>query len=171
MFRTKKKGVTLLELILVLAISSIVLGIVFTFFLSNSRAINETQIHNDLQREGQTIVSKITESMMSAKKIESITDSNNLDASGLKSCNISFVNFTLLNGSKTYQVNGSKLEEDATVIATDVEAITLSTIDDANFDSCKGIKITINLVKKYINKNITYQITSDIIFRNSDIKP
>lgn len=171
--KKKKKGVTLLELIIVLALSAIVSAVAFLFYSTNNRNVRETEIRSDLQREGEQIVSKITRSLMEAKNISEIkapdsnADGNPEDAIEKTSCDLKSININLLSGSKEYLIDGKKFMEGSSVLGENVKVVSLKTIDDETFETCKGIKITLKLTKKFIAKDIDYEITSNIIFRNN----
>ena len=47
--RKKTKGFTVLELIITLSLTVVVLGVVYTFFFSNSKTLAKTEINSDLQ--------------------------------------------------------------------------------------------------------------------------
>ena len=49
--KKSKKALTVLELIITLSIIVIVLGVIYTFFLSNTKTIMTTEINTDLQSE------------------------------------------------------------------------------------------------------------------------
>lgn len=53
--KTKAKGFTLLELIITLSLTVLVLGVVYTFFFSNSKTLTTTEINSDLQLEAEGI--------------------------------------------------------------------------------------------------------------------
>ena len=53
--RKKTKGFTILELIITLSLTVVVLGVVYTFFFSNSKTLTTTEINSDLQLESETI--------------------------------------------------------------------------------------------------------------------
>lgn len=172
----KKKGITLLELIFALAISSIVLGSFYMFFFSNNRSLAQTQYKSDLQGEGEMIIKRLTKNLMLASKITEITDKYNNDKKDDTSCNISQVKITVQSGEISeeaiYKVNNNNVFEtfqghNDVPIGENVQSITLETLDNRAFKDCRGIKVTINLSKKYGNKDIDYQLNSNIVFRNS----
>ncbi|MPM17069.1 hypothetical protein SDC9_63453 [bioreactor metagenome] len=99
--RKKAKGFTLLELIITLSLTVVVLGVVYTFFFSNSKTLTTTEINSDLQLEAETIqkeflmygtqaegISKINGLKLTStedRKYSSIADSNGkLDVTELK---------------------------------------------------------------------------------------
>lgn len=173
-FKRKKKGVTLLELLLVLAISTLFLGVIYTLFLSSSRLINETQIRSDLQREGAVILTDMSENLMQAKKIVDIND-NNGGVLSENNRNIVMVKVDTVTGNVVYEVDNSNnklLKNSSPLKGIDINnTITIKSLNfkstDGNaFSSCRGVKISLTLTQRYINKDIDYTITSNIVFRN-----
>lgn len=55
MKRTKKKGFTLIELIIVLAITVVILGVIFTFGVVNNKMLGTAEVKSTLQNEGEAI--------------------------------------------------------------------------------------------------------------------
>lgn len=53
--KKKTKGFTILELIITLSLVVIVLGVVYTFFFSNSKTLTTTELNSDLQFEAEKI--------------------------------------------------------------------------------------------------------------------
>lgn len=53
--KKKTKGFTILELIITLSLVVIVLGVVYTFFFSNSKTLTTTELNSDLQFEVEKI--------------------------------------------------------------------------------------------------------------------
>lgn len=70
--KKSKKALTVLELIITLSIIVIVLGVIYTFFLSNTKTIMTTEINTDLQSESQQIQETILKYGTEAKNIYSI---------------------------------------------------------------------------------------------------
>ncbi|MEL5899097.1 type II secretion system protein, partial [Clostridium sporogenes] len=71
---TKKKAFTLIEVIITMAIMVIVIGIIFPFFNSNFKTLNETEIRGDLQREGNKVMEYFTKSAMEANNVKETKD-------------------------------------------------------------------------------------------------
>ncbi|WP_418223162.1 pilus assembly FimT family protein [Clostridium isatidis] len=55
LLKKKTKGFTILELIITLSLVVIVLGVVYTFFFSNSKTLTTTELNSDLQFEAEKI--------------------------------------------------------------------------------------------------------------------
>lgn len=170
----RKKGVTLLEMLIVLALVVVVLGTVFPFFSTNTKSLNETEIKSQLQQEGQDILNSITQKSMEGQKISEINKVDGTSVLDITSCDISKITLLLLDGSEsiTYTLNSSnKTFTDLTssnVLSTNVKSINVSSIDGKLLGECEGIKIVMNLSKKYSGKEITYSISTNIRFRNHD---
>ncbi|MBL4933356.1 prepilin-type N-terminal cleavage/methylation domain-containing protein [Clostridium paridis] len=165
--KKRKKGFTIIELLLVLALSAVVLGVVFSFFLSNTRTINATGVNSDLQEEAQDITEKITKDLMEAESIRDIINSDSVDVLTRNSCDISRVEIGFLTAeSVTYLLSGSNLTKNGEVIGKDVESLNVETLDGRSFSQTKGVKITINLSKDFANETYAYKTSTNIIFRN-----
>lgn len=70
MFNTNKKGFTLVELIIVMALTLVILGMIFQMFNTNNRIMSDVDIKSTLQNEGQAIQEKLSEIGMQAISIE-----------------------------------------------------------------------------------------------------
>lgn len=190
----KRKGVTLIELLLVLAISSIVLGTVYTFFLSNTRGINSSESKVYLQDQAQAILDTMGKDFMEARIIEDIISSSNINAKSEKLVNISKVTIKPVSGNNiVYTVNNGTLQRaiegsTAKEVAKYIESINIETLDNKGFrveedrnedgnedisnkhrKSTKSVKITVKLKMKNGNKDYEYETSSNITFRNADV--
>lgn len=79
----KKNGFTLIELIITLSLTVVVLGVIYTFFLSNTKTLTSTELGVDLQVEAQNIQDEILKY-------------------GTESNGISKINNTILSESNSY---------------------------------------------------------------------
>lgn len=186
MINRNKKGLTLIEVCVVFTILIIVIAVIYPFFVSNTKALSETETKSDFQREGQYAMKCLTDKAMEAENIAEIDDvvlSDNdyikLDSS-TNSASIEFTApdidittdsaisyyFILKNDTLYYQ---QKLP-DATVdhskdkrIADSIKSIEIKTIDGKKFNESKGLNIKITLSKKEVN---SYIIESQVYFRN-----
>ncbi|MGB4659534.1 MAG: prepilin-type N-terminal cleavage/methylation domain-containing protein, partial [Mobilitalea sp.] len=64
------RGLTLIELIIAMAISSIVIGMVIVIISAGSRNFNIAQNEVDIQMEAQTVVNQIEDTIIEASWIE-----------------------------------------------------------------------------------------------------
>lgn len=72
--RKRKKGFTILELIITLSLTVVVLGVVYTFFFSNSKTLTTTEINSDLQLESETIQKELLLYGTQAEEISKLND-------------------------------------------------------------------------------------------------
>lgn len=165
----RKRAFTIIELLLVLALSAVVLGVVFSFFLSNTKTINGTGVNSDLQEEAQDITQKITKDLMEAKTISSIIAADNSDAITRTSCDISRLDIDFLTGDRiSYILTGNDLTKSGEInsMGKDVKSLNVEALDGRSFSQTRGVKITINLSKDFANKTYEYKVSTNIIFRN-----
>lgn len=181
-----KKGITLIELCVVLSIILIVISVIYPFFISNMKTLYETEIKSDLQREGQYAIKFLTNKAMEAQEIEAVdkgisseNDYIKLDSSTTNSAieftapdsNVtpsSAINYYFMfkDESLYYQqklsdavLDPSKNEK----IADNIKLIEVQTIDGKKFSECKGLNIKITLAKHQVK---SYVIESQVYFRN-----
>lgn len=186
MLYLKKKGFTLIEIIVTMLILLIVLGIIYPFLSINLKNLNETEARSDLQREGQQVMKHITEKAMESVKIQEISDTSMnpkdsgfscKDDTGIKK--IKYVR--LLRAEKTaegedqYYVfaidsNSKTLkygEMDGNVnieLAHNIDYIQLQPLPSGkSFDKCNEIIIEVKFSKHLVD---SYLVTSQVKFRN-----
>jgi len=79
-----KKGFTLIEMIITLALLGIVMTAISSFFLINYRTLNNVSKELDFQREGEKAINLIIEKAMESKGIGEIQPHNNTTSSDEK---------------------------------------------------------------------------------------
>lgn len=72
--KKKKQGFTLIEIMIVLAISGIVLGIISSIFITSNKVFSDSDVKSSLQIEAQFIQEKLSNIGMEGVGIYSITD-------------------------------------------------------------------------------------------------
>lgn len=77
-YKLKKKGFTLIELIITLAITVIVLGVIYTFAKTSSMTLTKTNINSTLQEEAEIIQRYLVNYGTQAEKISEIIDYKNI---------------------------------------------------------------------------------------------
>lgn len=169
MKKIRKKGFTILESIITIAILLIVLGVILPFFNSNFKVLNETEIKSDLQREGASTMEYFTRSAMEAKSIkELIGDEDEDKLSYIGESDVQKLIFiTDTNDEYSFEVNGTELyysknSSEKKLITHNLKHIKLSTIDGNSFSEAKGILIKLILEKKHVSLNLE----SKVYFRN-----
>lgn len=130
--RKKTKGFTVLELIITLSLTVVVLGVVYTFFFSNSKTLATTEINSDLQLESESIQKELLLYGTQAEEInkinnvtltdnnkynyeESLDDDGKLDVTELK-FKIGTEYFTFVYDKANNKLNLKKVNEDETEV-------------------------------------------------------
>lgn len=104
--RKKRKAFTLIELMIVLAIISTILGSIYLFFLSNTRSLNSSEANVELHDQAQAILDTMGKDFMEARIIEDIISSSNTNAKAEKLVNMSKVTIKPVSGNNiVYAVN------------------------------------------------------------------
>lgn len=169
MKKIRKKGFTILESIITIAILLIVLGIILPFFNSNFKVLNETEIKSDLQRDGSNTMEYFTRSAMEAKGIKELIgygDEDKLSYTGeINVKKLAFITDT--NDEYNFELNGTELyysknSSEKKLITRNVKYIKLTTIDGNSFSKSKGVLIKLLLEKKHVSLNLE----SKVYFRN-----
>lgn len=130
--RKKTRGFTVLELIITLSLMVIVLGVVYTFFFSNSKTLTTTEINSDLQMESEGIqmellqygtqaegISEINNTKITASNkynYEGLSDNGKLDISQITfKIGVEYFRFIYNSANNTLTLN--KVNEAGTVIS------------------------------------------------------
>ena len=98
--KKKAKGMTLIEVVISMAILSIVFGVIYLFFFSSNRILSDADVKEQLQSEGHIIEDKITTLGMEASNIIAINDSHN-DLMGSREGDVRAVKFNILTKDAT----------------------------------------------------------------------
>ncbi|MDU1412361.1 MAG: type II secretion system protein [Clostridium sp.] len=159
----KRNGVTLIELVIALAIMSIVTGLIFFFYFTNQKKISEIEIKSDLQYEAKTVldnISKVAMESTDAKWNDSIME---LCFNGVDGGDIVFK----LNKDE-HKIFFKKGETDF-VLSNHFKNIEIEdSIDETNHEKIIKDKIKLKLILE--NKGITYEVEENYVFRNSHLK-
>jgi prepilin-type N-terminal cleavage/methylation domain-containing protein len=156
----KKKGVTLIELVITLGLLAIVTLFIFSFFFSNERKLEEINTKSDLQYEAKVILDNVSKYAMSATKCEIDREVDDT---------VKTITFSKV------EDNGTVIDEGAKIIIEDSN-IYLSTKEDekkllgshlkaieVSDDASKNIEVKLSLKEK----DIDYSIKESFLFRNS----
>lgn len=82
--RKKKRAFTLIELIITLALTSLILGVIYTFFITNTKSLSKIEINSELQTEASNIQIEILTYLTQSEGVvelnnEEISDTNKLE--------------------------------------------------------------------------------------------
>ena len=190
----KRRGLSLIELVVALSLIAIILMIVGPFFISNYVALDKTSNQIDFQKEAKAIMNYFTDSAMEASNIESLTNvknevlSNNnytesLKKNSLKSkegyLKLTFNNSKNKNEHTTFILKDRSLymkknDSEEFKIGDLVSSIELTSLTEEstqdkeeinNFKNANAIKIEITFDTK---KNTPYKVSNILTFRNKN---
>ena len=68
--KKKSTGFTVIELVITLAITTMIIGVAYTFFFTNNKTLNTTEINSELQYEAENIEKLLLSLGTQAKNIE-----------------------------------------------------------------------------------------------------
>ncbi|WP_288525674.1 PilW family protein [uncultured Clostridium sp.] len=190
----KRRGLSLIELVVALSLIAIILMIVGPFFISNYVTLDKTSNQIDFQREAKAIMNYFTDSAMEASNIESLTNvknevlSNNnytesLKKDSLKS-NEGYLKLTFNNSKNKNEHTTFILKDKSLYMKKDdseefkigdlVSSIELTSLTEEstqdkeeinNFKNANAIKIEITFDTK---KNTPYKVSNILTFRNKN---
>ncbi|MCE5221063.1 MAG: prepilin-type N-terminal cleavage/methylation domain-containing protein [Clostridium sp.] len=180
--KKKKPGFTLIEMIIVLALTVIVLGITSSMFITGNKVFSDSDIKSTLQMDGQAIQEKISDIGMQATTAQAVTVEN----SGTNEINDITINsydkdgnlrpFTIekKDSGSVYKDGRSKIYKlwvDGKLISSNVKSVMLdnNTITDAKANTLKNvnsIEFTIILRKEKGYSNIEQSVDFRVAFRN-----
>ena len=190
--KLKKRGLSLIELVVALSLISIILMIVGPFFISNYVTLDKTSNQIDFQREAKSIMNYFTDSAMEASNIESLTNVKNevlsnsnytesLQKNSLKSedgyLKITFNNNENKNEYTTFILKDNSLYmkkkgSEEFKIGNLVSSIELTSLKEGvnkestnNFKNANAIKIEITFDTK---NNTPYKVSNILTFRNKN---
>ncbi|HII4499860.1 TPA: PilW family protein [Clostridium perfringens] len=192
--KLKRRGLSLIELVVALSLIAIILMIVSPFFISNYVTLDKTSNQIDFQREAKAIMNYFTDSAMEASNIESLTNvknevlSNNnytesLKKNSLKSkdgyLKLTFNNSENKNEHTTFILKDKSLymkkkESEEFKIGDLVSSIELTSLTEGvaqgketinNFKNANAIKIEIVFDTK---NNTPYKVSNILTFRNKN---
>ena len=155
----KRNGVTLIELVIALAIMSIVTGLIFFFYFTNQKKISEIEIKSDLQYEAKTVLDNISKVAMESTGARWSESTMELCFNGVDDGDVVFK----LNKDE-HKISFKKGETDI-VLSNHFKNIEIEELVDGEV-----IKDKIKLKLTLENKGITYKVEENYVFRNSHLK-
>lgn len=188
----KRRGLSLIELVVALSLIAIILMIVGPFFISNYVTLDKTSNQIDFQREAKAIMNYFTDSAMEASNIESLTNvkkevlsknnyTDSLQKNSLKSkdgyLKLTFNNSENKNEHTTFILKDKSLymkrDSEEFKIGDLVSSIELTSLTEGvaqrevinNFKNASAIKIEITFDTR---KNTPYKVSNILTFRNKN---
>ncbi|MDD3049346.1 MAG: prepilin-type N-terminal cleavage/methylation domain-containing protein [Bacilli bacterium] len=195
----KKKGFTVMELVIVMTLTVVILGIIWTMVSVNNKIISDVIIESDLQREGQAIQEQLSNIGMQATGIGPVSKNNleNMQTQTIqinsyyKSENLANPFYIIYDetNKKLYiydygdKINPSDVNqqlllsnEKYKLLANNVDSLKINNqditaVDGSTLENVNSVKFVITLSKKKnYNNDIIYQpIKVSTVFRNKNI--
>ena len=156
-----KKGMTLLEIIIAMAISTIIMGVVTTMFVSNSNILQKVDMNSELQLQAQLIEQKLNKIAMSSA---GVVDSSPLTLQDGEDETVHHIfeqeGTELYYYTKTKQADQTEVMSQRSVLARYVDSFT------SEFDS---ISLSYDVEFKFTQgaQTETYGLENRIVFRNN----
>ena len=180
----KKKGFTLIEVVVVLAITVMIAGVIYTFYNSNNRTLTAAEAKSILQTEANQIQKELINIGTQAtsvtikegtaddlKKLEfTVYDDMNKTSMTTYVFDSSNVNSEL---SRSGQLHDMYIYKDGSSTgqakSKHVKSVKIEALDgSANIDDSSNVQITVNLyIKKGLNE-YEYPITTIVKLRNKN---
>ncbi|MDO4926683.1 MAG: type II secretion system protein [Turicibacter sp.] len=164
----KKRGITLIELIMTMAVLGIIMATVTVMFISNSNFLSNVDKKSELQMEGQIIQTQLNKVALESKGISAVEF---IDNNGhIKSISIEdeeyIYHFSVDNHQVIYQkLSGDEVLQEK-VLASYVSSIqVIPSIKDELLNS-NYMEFNINLSMKRGAQIIDYRVDNYIVFRN-----
>lgn len=144
--KKKKRAFTLIELIITIALTTIILGVIYTFFITNTKSLSKIEINSKLQTEAQNIQKEF---LNYCTQSEGIVDINNIK---LDSDNEEILYKNILDSEGKIEINNIKfkVEDNYFKFVFDKTSGILSL---KSFDKY-GNEININGLPKILSKNV-----------------
>lgn len=182
----KRNGFTLIELIITISLTVVILGVIYTFFLTNTKTLISTELGVDLQIEAKNIENEILKYGSESKGISKINDIT-LNESYEKLNDLYDNNGKLDIKEIAFNVEGKEIsfkynsinkklelfEEDnlIKILGSNVESIKVRPIDykikpDGNFYETTGLEFSIILSTKKGYSSIRSPLSIIVKFRN-----
>lgn len=161
MFKNNK-GVTLVELIIILSLIGIIITPIFSFLISNLKAFNREDIELELSYQAESVLNRIVNESIVFKRINDIK--GNVSQNKINATEISFVDYN--NNVKIFKLINNSLKYNNVEIGKYIEDFYIELIpkntDIKNADEAKGLKCTI----KFKKDNIENEVSTQIFLRN-----
>ncbi|MBW9155235.1 PilW family protein [Clostridium tagluense] len=172
----KKKGITLIELIIAMAILFIVLSVISSFFFTNYKTLNLVNKDLELQSQGEKVINFMVDNIIDGYSVLEVVDIADDKDKKAESKEISIKRLSIQRlkaGGEKYKfelegnaLNFYKGEEGKKEICNDVSTIILTPLPlKKSFIDCKGVRIEIKLKLDKVEK----KFVNEIYLRNKEI--
>lgn len=184
--KTKAKGFTVIETIITLAITVVVLGSIYLFFLTSNKTLTSTEINSQLQSEAEIIQNNILRigdeavgltsicsggiEVLNKKYADfspSLIDKLTVDSLKFKSGSEEAISYNEVKYEDTKLIiNGNILSKHISEFK--VRPLDLNMVDssEGKFSNTTGLEFSIKLIKSRGYSKVEYPLTIIVKFRN-----
>lgn len=164
----KKRGLTLIEVIIAMAIMVIIGGVVTTMTVSNNKILSKVDMRSELQMEGQIIQTQLMNVALESNGInhvEFIGDSDQIHSITIYD-NDYLYKFTVSGSELIYQKLRGDESLQERVLSSNISNIQVipSTIEELK--NSDHMEFNINLSMKRGTQTVNYRLDNYIVFRN-----
>lgn len=171
--KNNNKGMTVIEVLIAIAIISIVICVTYSVYIANAKHIWREELEAKLQNEAQIIEATFSQLSMQTKGIED-KESSSPDKDNYYNIN----NLAMKSEDKIFNwiINNHELRlnvvnnEDGTFkeysLSKNIEVFRIRPIDENSLEDAKIIEVLIDLRKQKGFNDIIYPISMIITFRN-----
>lgn len=160
--KRKKSGFTLIEMVIVLALTVLVLGITTTVFVTGNKVFVDSDVKTTLQMEAKDIQEKLSSIGMQAIKINSITG----DADSGEISSIEIVSYSKDGNEETFQITKDSLSDNIDsfkIVNKDI----IPTVDNPTaYLNASFIQFAISLKKEKGYTKAEQPVNFTVTFRN-----
>lgn len=175
----KNKGFTMVELLVALGISSIVIGLIFSFFISNFKGYKTVKNDSELQFQAQYILNFMADKIINSKSLSLVKQENTKEYSmvAVRSAGIEYPlkKISFKYGSKidenyVFHIDlncirygkGSKDENSTVELGKFVDSMYVSLFENSSFENARAVIIKIKMKRD----NQTYEAFQAVHMRN-----
>ena len=174
----KNKGFTMVELMVALGISSIVVGLIFSFFISNYKSYKSVRNDSELQFQAQYILNFMSDKIVNSRSLSLVKQDNIKDYSMTMIRNsgteypLKKISFKYGNDSENYVFHivlnnirygkGTKDILPTVELGNFVDSMYVSLFEDSSFQNAKAVIIKVVMKRD----NQTYEAFQAVHMRN-----
>lgn len=168
----KTKGFTLIEVLVTLALTSMILGLIYSIMHTNNLSLIETDIKSTLQAEAEDMQRNISKYGMQAMEIEGTSLS--IDINGEVKKLILVVPTEAGNVSHELSVSDKLLKLDGRILSRNLKSFKVEKSDGSYLTSSgettglKSITFKFILAKKQGYSDVEYPVSITVNFRNAN---
>ena len=177
--KNKESGITLIELIISISLSSIILLSIVSVFVTSSKIYEDIYSYTEIQQQSHFIMDFLTDTVLHSNDLAYIdkdSSSNTHPTYGVEICEFSLIDDSLNKGERHIfslrddkKVEGKLLrygrKSPTTIeVGNFIDKMYLKTLNGSSHEDIRGVKITLSMKKRgksfEISKEVYFRVTS-----------